>query len=103
MDLNPLRNAAARPLYLNSISSTSVRTSARLQSCAKKKVVSIPPIRKFHQSQFPDIPLSSTNSATARGVSAANVVATMDNPAINQGRLRPPRKKEERFLLAFFR
>jgi hypothetical protein len=82
------------------MSSSSVRIFALLHKRAKKKVVSMPPNNIFHQSQFPEIPLLATNSVTARGVSAANVVATMEIPAIYHGRFLPPRKKSERLLLA---
>ena len=39
------------------------------------------------------MPLRATSPATASGVSAANVVATIDVPASHHGRLRPLRKK----------
>jgi hypothetical protein len=52
----------------------------------------MPPNAKFHQSQLPAIPFLATNSVTARGVSAANVVATIDMPARYQGRFLPDRK-----------
>ena len=38
------------------------------------------------------MPCPLTNSVIASGVSAANVVATMDVPTIHQGRVRPDRK-----------
>ncbi len=43
----------------------------------------------FHQSQFPATPWRTTSSVTARGVSAAKVVATMEVPASHHGRARP--------------
>ena len=50
------------------------------------------PKAMFHQSQLPAIPFCATSSVTARGVSAAKVVATMLVPASHQGMLRPVRK-----------
>lgn len=47
----------------------------------------------FHHNQFPEIPFSLTISVIASGVSAANVVATMEIPSINQEEDLPPRKK----------
>ena len=38
------------------------------------------------------MPLAATMPVTASGVSAANVVATIDVPASHQGTLRPDRK-----------
>ena len=92
MDLNALKSAAGLPEYLNSINSTSVVRPERRHKREKNTVVSIPPASKFHQSQFPLIPYCPTNSVTAKGVSAANVVATIDIPAIYQGSERPPKK-----------
>jgi hypothetical protein len=60
----------------------------------------MPPKKKFHHSQLPAIPFAATSSVTARGVSAANVVATMLVPAIYQGRFLPVRKKSPVLLLA---
>ncbi len=65
---------------------------ARRHSRAKKKTVSTLPQTKFHQSQLPAMPLRATSSVTARGVSAAKVVATIDVPASHQGSARPDRK-----------
>ena len=48
---------------------------------------------KFHHSQFPAIPPCATIPVTAKGVSAANVVATIDVPASHQGAERPETKK----------
>lgn len=90
--MNPLRTAAGLPEYRNSTNSTSVIIPARRQSLAKKNTVNIPPISIFHQSQLPAIPFSPTNSVTARGVSAAKVVATIDNPANHHGKFLPDRK-----------
>ena len=49
-------------------------------------------MRRFHQNQFCQIPGPRTNSVMAKGVSAANVVATMDVPTIHQGSVLPERK-----------
>jgi hypothetical protein len=46
----------------------------------------------FHQSQFPATPYFDTSPATASGVSAAKVVATIEVPANHQGRERPDTK-----------
>ena len=54
--------------------------------------MSIPLIRKLHQSQFPATPWANTKPVTTSGVSAANVVATMLAPASHQLTLRPERK-----------
>ena len=91
--LNPLYILAGFPLYLNSISSASVITPERFHSLAKKKVVNSPPAKKFHQSQLPEIPFPLTNSVTAKGVSAAKVVATIEIPAKYHGSFPPPKKK----------
>src|SRR5207247_1459927 len=69
---------------------------ARRHRRAKKKTVSTPPKTKFHQSQLPAMPLRATSSVTARGVSVAKVVATMEVPASHQGRSRPERKNSSR-------
>ena len=52
----------------------------------------MPLARKHHQIQFPAMPFFATKPVTASGVSAANVVATIDVPASHQGTLRPERK-----------
>ena len=65
---------------------------ARRQRRAKKKTVSIVPSAAFHQIQLPAMPLRATMPVTASGVSAANVVATMDVPDNHHGRSRPARK-----------
>ena len=92
MALNPRSKAAGRPEYLNSINSTSVVSPERRHIRAKKTVVNIPPASKFHHNQLPLIPYCPTSSVTAKGVSAAKVVATMEIPAMYQGKERPPRK-----------
>ena len=101
MALNPRSKAAGRPEYLNSINSTSVVSPERRHNRAKNTVVNMPPASKFHQSQFPLIPYWPTSSVTAKGVSAAKVVATIEIPAMYQGRERPPKKYSLRvfFLL----
>src|SRR5689334_6223453 len=70
----------------------SVITCALRQSRAKKNTVSIPLIRKHHHSQFPATPCENTRPVTTSGVSAANVVATMDAPASHHGTWRPEMK-----------
>ena len=80
------------PVYLSSANSTSVTMPARRQSLAKKKTVSMLPNPAFRQSQFPATPLAATRPVTASGVSAANVVATIDVSASHHGRSRPERK-----------
>ena len=52
----------------------------------------MPLATKHHHSQFPAIPPTATIPVTASGVSAANVVATMEVPANHHGTLRPDRK-----------
>jgi hypothetical protein len=52
----------------------------------------MPLITRLHQSQLPAMPLRATRPVTARGVSAAKVVATIEVPASHQGALRPERK-----------
>ena len=54
--------------------------------------MSIPLITKFHHSQLPATPCATTRPVTTSGVSAANVVATMEAPASHHGTLRPERK-----------
>ena len=60
----------------------------------------MPLATKFHQSQLPAMPPRATMPVTARGVSAAKVVATMEVPASHQGMLRPERKNSLTFLPA---
>ena len=69
-----------------------MRTPARRQSREKKKTVSTPENAPFHQSQLPATPYLATRPATTSGVSAANVVATMEVPASHQGSERPETK-----------
>ena len=69
---------------------------ARRHSRAKKTTVSTLPSAAFHHSQLPATPLDATIPVTASGVSAANVVATIDVPASHQGRSRPDRKNCDR-------
>ena len=52
----------------------------------------MPLASRFHHSQFPATPLRATSPVTTSGVSAANVVATMEVPASHQGTFRPERK-----------
>ncbi len=52
----------------------------------------MPLIASPHQSQFPATPRVATSPVTASGVSAANVVATIDTPASHQLTLRPETK-----------
>ena len=52
----------------------------------------MPLISMFHHSQLPATPFATTSPVTTSGVSAANVVATIDVPASHHGTLRPERK-----------
>ena len=52
----------------------------------------MPLITMFHHSQLPAMPFLTTRPVTSSGVSAANVVATIDVPASHQGTSRPERK-----------
>src|SRR5690349_9334695 len=70
----------------------SVMTWALRHSRAKKNTVSMPLIRKHHHSQFPATPWENTSPVTTSGVSAANVVATIDAPASHHGTWRPEMK-----------
>ena len=54
--------------------------------------VSIPVSRNAHQTQFPETPFCRTISVTRLGVSAENVVATIEIPNSHQGMLRPDKK-----------
>src|SRR5215510_2627837 len=67
-------------------------TLARRHNRAKKNTVSMPLISMFHHSQFPATPCDDTNPVTTSGVSATNVVATIDAPASHQGTARPEMK-----------
>src|ERR1043165_6081200 len=97
------RSAAARvPLYRTSANSTSVITLARRHSRAKKNTVSMPLISIFHHSQFPATPCDETSPVTTSGVSAANVVATIDAPASHHGTARPEMKYSLRLSPPFF-
>src|SRR5437870_12554519 len=49
--------------------------------------------RKLHQNQFAAMPFFATCPVTQRGVSAANVVATIEVPANHQETSRPETKK----------
>ena len=55
----------------------------------------------FHQSQLPATPYRATSPATTSGVSAENVVATIEVPASHHGNARPETKYSSRDLLAF--
>src|SRR5205823_14554000 len=63
----------------------------------------MPPTQKLHQIQFPAIPWRATTPHTNRGVSAANVVATIEVPASHQETSRPETKKSFVEALAFLR
>ena len=54
----------------------------------------------FHHSQLPAMPPNATSPVTASGVSAPNVVATIEVPASHQGTFLPERKNSEMFLPA---
>jgi hypothetical protein len=69
-----------------------VSTPARRQSREKKKTVRTPENAPFHQSQLPATPYFATRPATASGVSAAKVVATIEVPASHHGSARPETK-----------
>ena len=70
----------------------SVVTPDRRHRRENRKTVSMPLATMFHQSQLPAMPLRATRPVTTSGVSAANVVATIDVPASHQGTFRPERK-----------
>ena len=67
-----------------------------------RKTVKIPLNIKFHHIQFPAIPYDATIPVTAKGVSAENVVATIDTPASHHGIRRPALKKPEIPASVFF-
>src|SRR5262245_63431945 len=67
-------------------------TFARRQSRAKKNTVSIPLIARHHHNQLPATPCVATMPVTTSGVSAANVVATIEAPASHHGTWRPEMK-----------
>ena len=77
--------------------------SARRHRRAKKNTVIMPLKRKLHHSQLAAIPCCATCPVTQRGVSAANVVATIDVPASHQLTSRPETKKSPVLALAFLR
>src|SRR5438552_2053098 len=52
----------------------------------------MPLISMFHHSQLPATPCADTSPVTTNGVSAANVVATIDAPASHHGTWRPEMK-----------
>ena len=60
----------------------------------------MPLATKLHHSQLPAIPPFATMPVTASGVSAANVVATIEVPASHHGMFRPERKNSLTFLPA---
>ena len=90
--LKPLKNLAAFPEYRSVINSASVGTQARCHNFAYRNTVNIPLNIKFHHIQFPAIPFIATIPVIASGVSAANVVATMEMPAAHHGISLPPMK-----------
>ena len=65
---------------------------ARRQSRAKNSTLSMLPSAALHQIQFPAMPSRAMMPVTASGVSAANVVATIEVPASHHGSSRPARK-----------
>jgi hypothetical protein len=69
-------------------------TPLRRHSRAKKNVADRWARAQHHQIQFPLMPSLATMPATASGVSAANVVATIEVPAMYQGSLRSPTKND---------
>jgi hypothetical protein len=69
-----------------------VSTPARRHRREKKKTVRTPEMAPFHQSQLPATPYLETRPATTSGVSAANVVATIEVPASHHGSERPDTK-----------
>src|SRR5215475_2074831 len=77
-------------------------TFARRHNRAKKNTVSIPLISMFHHNQFPATPCDDTKPVTTSGVSAANVVATIDAPASHHGTARPEMKYSLRLSPPFF-
>ncbi len=69
-----------------------MRIPARRQYLAKKKTVIMPERHCDHQIQFPAIPFLATTPVTNSGVSAANVVATIEVPASHHDTFRPETK-----------
>src|SRR3954447_7666521 len=70
-------------------------TPDRRHSRAKKKTVDTPVSTNAHHTQLPATPLRRTMSVTRLGVSALNVVATMERPASHQGTERPEAKNSD--------
>ena len=64
--------------------------------------MSIPLITMFHQSQLPATPCAATRPVTTSGVSAANVVATIEAPASHQARCGPTGSIRSRLSPPFF-
>ena len=62
----------------------------------------MPLAARLHQIQFPAMPFRATSPVTANGVSAANVVATMDVPASHHVTFRPETKKSLTLFVALF-
>jgi len=57
----------------------------------------------LHQIQFPAMPFLAVSPVTASGVSAANVVATIEVPASHQVTFLPETKYSLTLPVAFFR
>jgi hypothetical protein len=55
----------------------------------------MPDSNKHHQAQFPDTPSCLTRLVTRLGVSAENVVATIDTPNSHHGMFLPDKKNSE--------
>src|SRR5256885_14299356 len=64
----------------------------RRQYRAKKNTVIIPERHCDHHNQLPEMPFFATKPVTSKGVSAANVVATIDVPPNHPDTLRPETK-----------
>src|SRR3954453_14162212 len=64
-------------------------------SPAKKNTAETPVSTNAHQTQFPATPLRRTMSVTRFGVSALNVVATIESPASHHGTARPEAKNSD--------
>jgi hypothetical protein len=60
----------------------------------------MPPTHEPHQIQFPAMPCRATSPQTSSGVSAANVVATIEVPASHHETSRPEMKNSSVFPLA---
>ena len=61
----------------------------------------MPVIKNAHQTQLPETPFWRTMSVTKFGVSALNVVATMEIPNSHQGIFRPDKKNSFELEPAF--